>query len=436
MMKNLRKIPLYVKILLGMVLGIICGFIMVQAGVAPTFVSDWITPFGDIFMRLLKLIAVPLVFCSLVLGVGNLSDVASLSKLGVRTMLLYIGTTVVAVTLGVVLVMTFQPGKMVSPETREQLMSANSELVAGSQTATEEVTAGSPLQFFVDMVPENITSAFASNGMILQVIVVALLMGIAMLLIGEKKSAPVLNFCRSLNDIILKIIDLIMSFAPIGVFALMCALVVSNAGDTSVIYALGYYASVVIFGLLSLILVFYPLLIHFFAKKSVKKFLKAMWPVQLLAFTTSSSAATLPLTMKQTKNELGVSPQVANFVLPVGTTINMDGTSLYQAVAAIFIAEVFAVDLSAVDILTIIGTTIISSIGTPGIPGGSIVILVMVLWSAGIPAEGLALIMGLDRPLDMLRTVVNVTGDATVASIVDRSQSNKPKASPTVEPEN
>ncbi len=425
MFAALRKIPLYVKILLGMVLGLLFGFVMVGAGVAPSFVSDWVSPLGDIFMRLLKMIAVPLVFCSLVLGVGNLSDVAALSKLGVRTLLLYISTTVVAVTLGVVLVLSFQPGKAVSTDTREHLMANHNELVASSQDAGAQVVENSPLHFFVDMVPENIFEAFGSNALILQVIVVALLMGIAMLLIGAEKSAPVLNFCRSLNDIVLKIIDLIMSFAPVGVFALMSALVVGNAGDTSVIVALGYYASVVIFGLLLLILGFYPLLVRFVAKRSVKEFLKAMWPVQLLGFTTSSRAATLPLTMKQSRDALGISPQVANFVLPVGTTINMDGTSLYQAVAAIFIAEVFAVDLSFVDILTVIGTTIISSIGTPGIPGGSVVILVMVLWSAGIPAEGLALILGLDRPLDMLRTVANVTGDVTVASIVDRFHNKK-----------
>ncbi|MFI3299191.1 MAG: dicarboxylate/amino acid:cation symporter [Rikenellaceae bacterium] len=420
MLSTFRKIPLYIKILLGMILGIICGFIFVKCGVTPEFISDWVTPFGDIFMRALKLIAVPLVFCSLVLGIGSLGDMASLSHLGMRTLGLYVCTTVAAVTLGVVLVLSINPGSVVDTSTRERLTVEYSSVVESSQHSSEALSESSPLQFFVDMVPENITAAFSNNSSILQVIVVALLMGIAVLMIGKERSEPFLKLAESVNSLILKIIDMIMAYAPIGVFAIMAALIVSNSGDTTLLSALGLYCLTVIIGLVTLILVFYPLLMKLLTGRSLKDFYRAVWPVQLLGFTTSSSAATLPLTMKQATEGLGISRQTAGFVLPVGVTINMDGTSLYQAVAAIFIAEVFGVDLSFVDILTIIGTTTISSIGTPGIPGGSVVVLVMVLWSVGIPAEGLALIIGMDRPLDMLRTVVNVTGDITVASIVDK----------------
>ena len=257
------------------------------------------------------------------------------------------------------------------------------------------------------------------NGRMLQIIVIAVLVGVAVLSVGRERTEPFMKLIDALDAILLRLIDLIMRYAPIGVAALMAGMVADTAGNLELLGALGLYVVTVVLGLLLMIFLFYPLLVHFFSKIPVRKFLRTMSPVQLLAFTTSSSAATLPLNMELVERKLGVSQRVTSFVLPMGMTINMDGTSLYQAVAAVFIAQVLGIDLTGVQLLTIVATTTLSSIGTPGVPGGSIVVLLMVLSSVGIPPEGLALILGLDRPLDMLRTVVNVTGDATVASIVD-----------------
>jgi Na+/H+-dicarboxylate symporter len=233
------------------------------------------------------------------------------------------------------------------------------------------------------------------------------------------------RFFQQLNLVLLKIIDFIMAFAPIGVFALMAALIVDYAGDVGIFSALGLYALTVVLALAVIILLVYPFIMRVFGKRTMKQFFNAAAPVQMLAFTTSSSAATLPLTMERTQKHLGVSEEVSSFVLPVGVTINMDGTSCYQAVAAVFLAQVLGLDLTFGQMLLILATATISSIGTPGIPGGSIVMLMIVLDAVGIPIEGLALILGIDRPLDMLRTVVNVTGDMTVSCVVDEGNKTK-----------
>ena len=253
----------------------------------------------------------------------------------------------------------------------------------------------------------------------LQVIFFALLFGVALICVGQAKTGSVIRFFQQLNLVLLKIIDFIMAFAPLGVFALMAGLFVDYAGDVGIISSLGMYALTVVLALAVIIFLVYPLILRLFSKKKLGQFFKAVFPVQMLAFSTSSSAATLPLTMERTQKHLGVSEEVSNFVLPVGVTINMDGTSCYQAVAAVFLAQVMGLDLTFGQMLLILATATISSIGTPGIPGGSIVMLMIVLDSVGIPIEGLALILGIDRPLDMLRTVVNVTGDTTVACVVD-----------------
>lgn len=412
-----RTIPLYIKILIGMVGGIVFGVVAYNLGLK-WFVTDWIRPFGEIFMRLLKCIAIPLVFISLIKGVSNIGNIGALSKLGVKTLLIYIGTTVCAILIGLTLVLSIAPGKLVDSASVEQMQvtyHATANVVSEAETATS-----APLDALVNIIPENVLGSLSNNGAMLQVIFIALIGGIAILLVGKEKTEPLMKVVDTLDAIVMKIIDLIMMFAPFGVFGLMASMVVDNADNMSLIAALGMYVVTVVVGLLFLILVFYPLLVRFFGGHGVKDFLTKMIPVQLLAFTTSSSAATLPLTMETVTTKLGVSEKTAAFVLPVGVTINMDGTSLYQVVAAVFIAQVLGIDLSLGQLATIVLTTTLSSIGTPGVPGGSVVILVMVLSSVGIPAEGLALILGLDRPLDMLRTVVNVTGDATVCKIVDR----------------
>lgn len=412
------NLPLYVKILIGMVLGILLGVVSLQIGAA-SYVTNYVKPFGEIFMRLLKLIAIPLVMISLIKGVGSLGDVASLSKIGVKTILIYICTTLLAITLGIALVELIAPGNVVSPESAASMQSSYSTTVAAQTTQAEQMSQTPPLQFLIDIFPDNMTQATGNNGGMLQVIVIAILVGVATLMVGREKSAPFIRLIESLNDIVIKIIDIVMLYSPLGVMALMAGMVTDTAGNMELIGALGLYVLTVALGLLLMIFLVYPMLIHLFSKVGVVKFLKTMPPVQLLAFTTSSSAATLPLNMETVEQKLGISNRVTSFVLPMGMTINMDGTSLYQAVAAVFIAQVLGIDLTFVQLLTIVATTTISSIGTPGVPGGSVVILIMVLSSVGIPPEGLALILGLDRPLDMLRTVVNVTGDAAVASIVD-----------------
>lgn len=413
--------PLYTKILIGMVLGIIFGISFVHLGFEK-FIVDWVKPLGEIFMRLLKLIAIPLVFISLLKGVGNLSDIKALSNIGIRTLLIYISTTVLAVLIGLTFVEIFSPGDIVSNESAAQLQGAYTQLTHSKQEIAQSLTTQPILQPFVDIFPDNMIGAMATNNNMLQVIFIAIIVGVAILMVGTENSAPIMKLVDSLNVVILKIVDVIMIFSPIGVFALMSGMVVDSAGDVSLLGALGVYALTVILALLTMAFVVYPLLLKLFTKMPLRKFFSSMFPVQLLAFSTSSSAATLPLTMETVEQKLGISNRTAAFVLPVGVTINMDGTSCYQIIAAIFIAQVLGIELGWVELLILVATTTISSIGTPGVPGGSVVILVMVLGSVGIPAEGLALIMGVDRPLDMLRTVVNVTGDATVASIVDNNQ--------------
>jgi Na+/H+-dicarboxylate symporter len=383
------------------------------------FVRDWVAPFGAIFMRLLKLIAVPLVLVSLVLGVVSLKDIRNLSRIGLKTILIYICTTIIAVSIGLVTVNLIKPGQLFPKDKQTEFVERYQQTVTERQNQMQQVMDDSPLQFVVDMVPENVFEAFSSNSNMLQVIFFALIFGVALICVGQSRTASVVRFFQQLNLILLKIIDFIMAFAPIGVFALMAALIVDYAGDLGIISALGMYALTVVLALAVIIFLIYPTLLRIFSKKKLGQFFKAVFPVQMLAFSTSSSATTLPLTMERTQKHLGVSEEVSSFVLPVGVTINMDGTSCYQAVAAVFLAQVIGLDLTFGQMLLILATATISSIGTPGIPGGSIVMLMIVLDSVGIPIEGLALILGIDRPLDMLRTVVNVTGDTTVACIVD-----------------
>lgn len=417
----IKQIPLYVKILFGMFLGVVAGLIAVRCG-AGMVVTNFVAPFGDIFIRALKMVAVPLVLLSLTKGVIGLGEIRNLSRLGLRTLLLYVGTTIVAITIGVGAALLVKPGAIFPAEKAAELRELYSDDVVARNISADMIADDSPLALLVDIVPENILAALASNSYMLQVIFIALILGIAILKIGIGQMNSVTSIIDELNRIVMLVIDYIMLCAPLGVFALMASLAVDTAGDISIFAALGLYALTTIAALLILMFLFYPLLIRLFTPIGVGHFMRVASPVQLLGFSTSSSAATLPVTMEQSQKGLGLSSTVTSFVLPVGVTINMDGTSCYQAVAAIFIAQVMGIDLSLMQILTIIGITTISSIGTPGIPSGSVVMLIMVLSSVGIPSEGLVLILGVDRPIDMIRTAVNITGDMTVASLVEHSQ--------------
>ena len=416
--KQKKSFPLYLQILAGMILGIIIGLVALQLN-GEQFVAYWIVPWGQIFIRLLQLIAIPLIFVSLIKGIMGLESIRSFSRLGVKTILLYLFTTVVAVVIGLSVGLIVKPGKLVD-RSKIEFKSDYKAFVEEKKIEAEETQGKGPLGFLDDIIPNNIVNAASNNSSMLQVIFFAVFFAVATLAIPKEKTKTVMSFFEGLNDIIFRMVDYIIAFAPIGVTALMAGLMVSYGGEISVFMALGAYALCVIGAILLMVLFFYPILIHFFSKISITKFMRAIYPVQLFAFTTSSSAATLPFTMETVEKELEVSKETASFVLPVGTTINMDGTSCYQAVSILFIAQVLGIDLSLQQIFTVVGMTILSSIGTPAIPGGSFVILTMVLTSVGIPPEGLALIIGIDRPLDMLRTAVNVTGDAVVSVIVDR----------------
>ena len=416
---------LHWKILIGMLSGVLFGILMLNIDGGDLFVNNWIKPLGTIFVKLLKLIAIPLILASLIKGISDLKDISKFKTIGSKTIITYILTTVIAISIGLILVNLINPGSGISSETVERLTSTYSES-SGVQSKLVEANnqiQNSPLQFLVDTVPDNAFKAMSNNSLMLQVIFFTIFLGISMLLIGEEKSKPLKSFFDSLNFVVLKMVDLIMKTAPYAVFALLAS-VITSSNDPDLLLALLKYSGVVCLGLFFMIIV-YSVAVYFITNSNPLVFLKKISPAQLLAFSTSSSAATLPLTMDRVENHIGVDREVSSFVLPVGATINMDGTSLYQAVAAVFIAQALEFDLTLADQLTIVLTALLASIGSAAVPGAGMVMLVIVLESIGFPSDklaiGLALIFAVDRPLDMCRTVVNVTGDAAVSMIVGRS---------------
>ena len=415
----MKKLALQWKILIGMALGVLFGVLLSFIPNGTVFIKDYIKPFGTLFINLLKLIAVPLILASLIKGVSDLKDISKLSQMGGRTIITYLITTLTAVIIGLILVNIIQPGKSISVETRNELVEAYASDTQEKQAVAAQRKEAGPLQALVDVVPSNIFLAASDNRNMLQVIFFALFFGIGMILIPSKNVKPVKKFFDSFNVIILKMIDLIMLAAPYGVFALLAALVV-EAPSFELFQALALYAITLLLGL-AIMIVVYIIIVRVFTGKKMNFFMKGIAPAQLLAFSTSSSAATLPVTMECVEENLGVDEEVASFVLPIGATINMDGTSVYQGVAAVFIAQAFGLDLSLSAQLGIVFTATLASIGTAAVPSAGIVMLVIVLAQAGIPEAGLALIFAIDRPLDMCRTIVNVTGDAAVSMIVGKS---------------
>ncbi|NNC50587.1 MAG: dicarboxylate/amino acid:cation symporter [Flaviramulus sp.] len=421
----MKKLALHWKIIIGMILGIIFGFIMNTVDGGKGIVTDWIAPFGTIFINLLKLIAVPLILASLIKGISDLKDISKIKSMGLRTIGIYISTTLVAIVIGLTIVNTVKPGDGMPQETIEKikLKYENDAGVTDKLMKASAQKEAGPLQSLVDIFPSNIFESFVEASM-LQVIFFALFVGICLLLIGEKKAKPLIDFFDSLNEVVMKMVDLIMLFAPYAVFALLANVIIAF-DDVEILIKLLYYAFCVVGGLI-LMIGFYLLLIGFYVKKSPMWFLKQISPAQLLAFSTSSSAATLPVTMERVEEHLGVDKEVSGFVLPVGATVNMDGTSLYQGIAAVFIMQVIWPEgLTFTNQLLIVATALLASIGSAAVPSAGMVMLVIVLESIGFPAEllpiGLALIFAVDRPLDMCRTVINVTGDATVSMMVAKS---------------
>jgi len=412
-----KKIPLYAKILIGMALGLVWGLSSTALGMTE-FTHNWIKPFGTIFINCLKLIAVPLIIVSLIDGVSNLSDVSKLSRIGGKTIGLYMLTTVFAISVGLVLVNIIQPGKLLSAERRDSLRETFASDLDKSITAAHTTSDTGPLQPLVNIVPDNFFNAASDNTNMLQIIFFSILFGVAMILANKEKIQPVKNFFDGANAVILGIVDIIMMYAPVGVFALLASLNI----DMELMKALSVYSLNVVLGLALMVFVMYPTLLKLFTKIKYREFLRAILPAQILAFSTSSSAATLPVTMDCAEKNLGISEEVSSFVLPLGATINMDGTSIHQGISAVFIAQAFGIDLTLGQQLTILMTAVLASIGAAAVPGAGIIMLIIVLESVGLDPAGLALILAVDRPLDMLRTAVNITGDSTVACVVATSE--------------
>ncbi len=419
----MKKMALHTKILIGMTLGLIFGMIAIQFPWLGGFTLDYIKPFGTIFIRSLKMVAVPLVLASLIIGVANIGDISKLSRMGGKTLGIFIITTVISIAIGLSLVAVLKPGHKLPEETRQNLMSLYDATAESKISVAAEVKTRGPLQPLVEMVPDNVFLAATNNGRMLQIVFFALLVGVALLQIPKEKGTTVLSFFNGLNEVVIKIVQYIMLLAPYGVFALIAALIVEIAGDQpekawELLYALLWYTITVVLGLFIMMVAIYPILIRYFSKISYLDFFKGIRPAMLLGFSTSSSTATLPVTMDRVEKHLGVSEEVSSFVLPLGATINMNGTSLYQGVSAIFIAQALGLELSIAAQLAIVLTATLAAVGTAGVPGAGLVMLVIVLEAAGIPAAGIALIMAPERILDMVRTMVNITGDASVSVVV------------------
>ncbi len=412
---------LHWQIILGLVSGLVFGIVAAANGWGE-FIRDWVAPFGTIFMNLLKLIAVPLILASLITGVASLGDVRKLSRIGGKTIGLYVGTTAIAIVIGLLVVNLLQPGETVPPEMRDRLQT----MYQGEAAARAESAAAlerGPLQPIVDMVPENIFGAASSNRNMLQVVFFAIFAGIGLLMVPRKTAEPLITFFSSVNDLIIKMTEIIMKGAPYGVFALIAATITSIAQDNlqqvvELLAALGYYCLAVVGALVVHSAIVYPIMLRTWTPYKVGAFFSRLAPVQLLAFSTSSSNATLPVTMDIAEKQLGISEEVSSFALPLGATINMNGTALYQAVAAVFIAQTLGMNLDLVAQATIVLTATLAAIGTAGVPSAGIVTLVVILETVGVPSAGIALIFGVDRILDMIRTVVNVTGDVVTATVV------------------
>ena len=417
---------LHWQIIIGLLLGLVYGVFAAMQGWTQ-FTTDWIAPFGTIFLNLLKLIAVPLIIASLIMGVASLSDLKKLSRIGGKTLGVYVLTTTIALIVGLVLVNTFEPGTAVPEDMRQRLEQTYSGDVEERQQFAQEAADRGPLQPLVDMVPANFFNSASDNGNMLQVVFVAIFVGIGLLMIPKDKAQPLLDFFDGLNSLVIKLVELIMLTAPVGVFGLLADAITSIAGDNpaeiiNLLGALGYYCAVVVLGLAMMVFIVYPTFLKLFTDRSLGDFFAGIGPAQLVAFSTSSSGASLPVTMECAEKNLGVSEEVSSFVLPLGATINMDGTALYQGVAAVFIAQVIGIDIGFSGQLTIVLTAVLASIGTAAVPSAGIVMLVVILEAVGVPAGGIALILGVDRPLDMLRTTNNVTGDAMVASVIAASE--------------
>ncbi len=414
---KLLKLQLYTKVLIGLLAGVLFGMLANQWGFSD-FVFSYIKPIGSAFIKLISMVVIPLVFASLLVGTSSLSDIRKLGRIGAKTMAYYLCTTVIAICIGLLLANTLRPGAGLSEQTRTKLIqSSPEESVAPIDTNLKKPTI---TDILLNIIPTNPIRAFV-EGRMLQIIFFALMTGICLGLIPSERSRPVIDFFEGVNDVVIKMVHIIMKLAPYGVFALISAVVADFGLD--VLFVLIKYSLVVVTGLVLHVAIVYSLAIKIFSKQKVRTFFRGIRPAQLIAFSSASSSATLPVTMECTEKNLGVPGEVASFALPLGATINMDGTALYQGVSTVFIAQVYGLSLTPVEQLTVVLTAVLASIGTAGTPAAGVITLAIVLKSIGVPLEGIALIMGVERILDMCRSVVNVTGDASCAVVVASSES-------------
>lgn len=428
----MKKPALHVMIILGMIIGVVYGLLASNFGWIQ-FTTNWVKPFGSIFINLLKLVAVPLVIVTIIGGITSLSDTTKLTRIGSKTLGWFVAISLISSTIGLIFVLAVSPGKSLPVEKREELKVKYADDVSNRLNAANAVQSNGPLRILEDIVPGNIFYASQDNRNMLQVIFFSILFGIGMVISPHEKVAGLKSFFLGVNEAMLKMVHLIMKFAPIGVMALIAALLVDLAGDNpneaiSLLKVLGVFALTVIGAIMFLMAVVYPILVSRFTEFKYLDFLKKTIPAQVLAFSTSSSAATLPVTIDCAEKNLKISNEVSGFVLPLGITINMHGTCIHQAISAVFIAQAFGHDLGITEYLIVIFTCVLSSMGAPAVPGAGIIMLLIVLGSLGVEAEGLALILAIDRPLDMIRTIPNVLGDAIVAAIVDKSEKSRLKA--------
>ncbi|MCG8571992.1 MAG: dicarboxylate/amino acid:cation symporter [Spirochaetes bacterium] len=403
----MKKFPLWAKIFIGFGIGLVAGIILkVAMGEnAAAFSTTWIKPVGTIFINLIKMLIVPLIFSSLFVGAASIGDPKKLGRVGGKTIAFYLVTTLFAVIIGILMATILQPGALVSAEFTKL-------------AAAKEVTKTSLATTLINLVPKNPVAAL-SSGNILQIIVFALFSGIAASLIGEK-GQPVIKVMNSCAEIMYKITAFVMELAPFGV----CALIINTICNQglSILAGLAIVIAAVYLGSIIHAFFVYGTLVKTIGKFPILKFFKGILPAQIIAFSTTSSSGTLPATIECNENNLGVSKSISSFVLPLGATINMDGTSLYQGVCALFIAQIFGIDLTVGQIITIILTATLASIGTAGVPGAGLIMLSLVLSSVGLPMEGVAIIAGIDRILDMARTTLNITGDSAVNLIVAQTE--------------
>ncbi|MCJ8291533.1 MAG: dicarboxylate/amino acid:cation symporter [Crocinitomicaceae bacterium] len=464
----MKKMALHWKIMVAMALGVIWALVSGYFG-WNDFTADWIDPFGTIFINCLKFIAVPLVLFSIITGVAGMGDPSKLGRMGGKTLGLYLVTTIFSITMGLLLVNLFSPGTQSNEEVRlknrlqyelwaeetgievldgrhelatatpAQIANADKELSASKDTkeykaatkkrekAEATKSGDGPLQPLIDIVPKNLVVAMSDGRLMLQVIFFALLFGISLAFLPKEKTKTVHSFFVGMNEVFVKMVHIIMRAAPFFVFCLMAGVLAKSADSldelVGIFVKLLGYSMVVLLGLSVMLFGFYPLFMRMFGVKiGYRKFFQGLSPAQFLAFSTSSSAATLPVTIECVNENLGVPEESTDFVLPIGATVNMDGTSLYQAVAVIFLAQYFDVDLSIMQQLGIVLTATLASIGAAAVPGAGLIMLMIVLESVGLNPMWVAIVLPMDRILDMCRTVINVTSDASVSAIIAKSE--------------